>query len=368
LAHAGRGGVVAILLPPSVAVRRSGRRIRGELVRRGALQAVITLPAAAVPFVSLPLQLWVLTSPADDTDPRSHLLFLDLSDRDGRAMDATAWQDLAGEVHELWRRFRAHGQVEAGAVRASQVPLIKLLDDEIDLTPARWLPAPPAALPVAALPNVHRNLLRTLASLPDLLPEVETADGHKLEFASVHELLRTGALGMHLGRYRSDADDHGTLPMITLDDLRSGDPPSGSASPEGQHVRVRPGDVVVPTAGRTMPVRVITDERAVLGPHLCLLRCDAGVYDPWFVAGFLRRPTNVHLAAASSQHRLDVRRAELPRPVPLAEQRRYAEMFRRLADFEHQLARAATLAREMGNIVLEGIATGDLRPAGEAER
>ncbi|WP_052745544.1 SAM-dependent methyltransferase [Allosalinactinospora lopnorensis] len=45
LARARPGGAVVMVLPPGVASRRSGRRIRAELLRRGALRAVIALPA-----------------------------------------------------------------------------------------------------------------------------------------------------------------------------------------------------------------------------------------------------------------------------------------------------------------------------------
>ncbi|WP_406288013.1 N-6 DNA methylase [Embleya sp. NBC_00896] len=45
LAHTAPGGRVVLLMPPAVAARGSGRRIRAELLRRGALRAVIGLPA-----------------------------------------------------------------------------------------------------------------------------------------------------------------------------------------------------------------------------------------------------------------------------------------------------------------------------------
>lgn len=45
LAHLREGGTAVLLMPPAAASRRSGRRIRADLLRRGALRAVIALPA-----------------------------------------------------------------------------------------------------------------------------------------------------------------------------------------------------------------------------------------------------------------------------------------------------------------------------------
>ncbi|MBT2456071.1 N-6 DNA methylase, partial [Streptomyces sp. ISL-86] len=41
LAHLREGGTAVLLMPPAVAARRSGRRIRADLLRRGALRAVV---------------------------------------------------------------------------------------------------------------------------------------------------------------------------------------------------------------------------------------------------------------------------------------------------------------------------------------
>ncbi|NEB82780.1 N-6 DNA methylase, partial [Streptomyces anulatus] len=47
LARLRDGGTAVLLMPPAAASRRSGRRIRADLLRRGALRAVIALPAGA---------------------------------------------------------------------------------------------------------------------------------------------------------------------------------------------------------------------------------------------------------------------------------------------------------------------------------
>lgn len=71
LAHLREGGTAVLLMPPAVAARRSGRRIRADLLRRGALRAVVALPAGAAPPYGIPLHLWVLRRPAPRRRPRS---------------------------------------------------------------------------------------------------------------------------------------------------------------------------------------------------------------------------------------------------------------------------------------------------------
>ncbi|MDT0347635.1 HsdM family class I SAM-dependent methyltransferase, partial [Streptomyces litchfieldiae] len=57
------GGTAVLLMPPAAASRRTGRRVRATLLRRGALRAVIALPAGAAPPHGLPLHLWILRKP-----------------------------------------------------------------------------------------------------------------------------------------------------------------------------------------------------------------------------------------------------------------------------------------------------------------
>ncbi|MFE4519417.1 N-6 DNA methylase, partial [Kitasatospora sp. NPDC056783] len=55
LAHLKENGCAVLLMPPAAASRRSGRRIRADLLRRGALRAVVALPARSAPPTRIPL-------------------------------------------------------------------------------------------------------------------------------------------------------------------------------------------------------------------------------------------------------------------------------------------------------------------------
>ncbi|CAM5380758.1 hypothetical protein SBADM41S_12037 [Streptomyces badius] len=77
LARLRDGGTAVLLMPPAAASRRSGRRIRAGLLRRGALRAVIALPAGAAPPYGIPLHLWILRKPEPGVRPAADLLLAD---------------------------------------------------------------------------------------------------------------------------------------------------------------------------------------------------------------------------------------------------------------------------------------------------
>lgn len=70
LAHLREGGTAVLLMPPAAASRRSGRRIRADLLRRGALRAVIALPAGAAPRTASRSTSGCSASPAAVGTPR----------------------------------------------------------------------------------------------------------------------------------------------------------------------------------------------------------------------------------------------------------------------------------------------------------
>ncbi|MEV4722270.1 HsdM family class I SAM-dependent methyltransferase [Micromonospora humida] len=69
LAHLSPGGTAVVLMPPATALRPAGRRIRAELVRRGALRAVIALPVGLMPPTGIGLHVWVLHQPDQRQSP-----------------------------------------------------------------------------------------------------------------------------------------------------------------------------------------------------------------------------------------------------------------------------------------------------------
>ncbi|MGW4706303.1 HsdM family class I SAM-dependent methyltransferase, partial [Streptomyces sp. NPDC004285] len=118
LARLRPGGTAVLLMPPAAASRRSGRRIRAVLLRRGALRAVVALPAGAAPPYGVPLHLWVLRRPEQSGRPAAELLLVDAaseqsgSGREGR--DRLDWPAVHSAVLDAWTPFDRDGTCRAG--------------------------------------------------------------------------------------------------------------------------------------------------------------------------------------------------------------------------------------------------------------
>ncbi|MBP2705125.1 N-6 DNA methylase [Microbispora sp. RL4-1S] len=341
LAHVRPGGLVAVLMPSAAASRRPGRRIRANLLRAGALRAVATLSAGGP-------DLWLLRRPEQGGRRPGTLLVADAS-------DAEAGLEL---VEAAWHASLS-GRDQPGGSRS--VPIIDLLDDEVDLSPARHLtPHSDARRYPAARDRFEQAAGALLAAIPDLEVLADGGPDWDGSQTSVAELAKAGLLAVHHSALREvgerDRDD--AVPVLTVDDLLSAGPPSGWTAPAPGLVRVRAGDVVA----SPVTARVADTGGAVLGPQLSLLRPDPERLDPEFLAGFLRftlggaRP---HLGSS----RADLRRARVPR-LPLPGQRTYGGAFRRLLAVEDGLREAAALGDELARIGLAGLADGRLRPRG----
>ncbi|GAB2598063.1 N-6 DNA methylase [Streptomyces capparidis] len=363
LAHVRDGGTVVMLMPPAAASRRSGRRIRADLLRRGALRAVVALPAGAAPPYGIPLHLWVLRRPGGP-EPAPCLLLVDAAQTgDGERLP---WQAVRTAVLRAWRAFHTHGTVPERPGVSRAVPAVDLLDDDVDLTPARHLP-PPAAGGAAELTDVRERLAATLTRTAELAPLPEGADeSRRWPTTTVGELARAGALRLWPGGQGAAPGGAGPA-VLTEHDVIGGTGPTGALpdGPEEEPLLTEPGDVVVPALGRAAVARVVdaASAGAAVGRNLYLLRPDPQALDPWFLAGFLRGTANNRRASSytSSSARLDVRRLRLPR-LPLPDQRRYGERFRALAAFEEALREAERLGEQLVRGLYDGLTDGTIGP------
>ncbi|WP_406321562.1 N-6 DNA methylase [Streptomyces sp. NBC_01637] len=392
LAHLREGGTAVLLMPPAAASRRSGRRIRADLLRRGALRAVVALPAGAAPPYGIPLHLWVLRKPGAGVRPSPELLLVDTAEPAEPAAatagapasggrDRLDWQAVRSAVLDAWEPFeraeRTGPESDAPLDRTGQdrpgvsrvVPVIELLDDDVDLAPARHLPPPTAGGGAAELTRVRDRLTETLRLTATLTPPLaDFSDPARWPLTTVGELARAGALQLRTG-----GSGTGPGPVLTEYDVLGSTAPSGTlpatpASTDGppeEPALVEPGDVVVPVLGGGTVARVIDEATAgaALGRNLQLLRPDPAALDPWFLAGFLRGTANNRQASsyASTATRLDARRLQLPR-LPLAEQQRYGAQFRALAAFEDALRLTGRLGGQLVQGMYDGLTDGTVTP------
>ncbi len=318
LTHVRPGGLVAILMPPAAASRKAGRRIRANLLRAGALRAVVALPGS---------DLWLLRRPAAGERPPSDVLILD------------AAADLAA-VEPAWQAYREDGSHQA-------VRIIDLLADEVDMTPARHQRRDDLG---RAFTETRERFLAAAAMPPDLKVLDQPLDQ---PVTTVGDLIKEGLVTVAQAPPRMAVGD-GDVPVLTVDDVAGGTPASGRAALFEGLVTVQPGDVVASYSS----VRVMTEGGYALGPHLTLYRVDARRLDPDFLAGFLRAAGS---RASTGSSRFDVRRTRLPR-LSLKEQRAYGEAFRRLAVLEDALRETSALGQTLIRLGLDGLTDGHLHP------
>ncbi|BCJ77339.1 SAM-dependent methyltransferase [Catellatospora sp. IY07-71] len=320
LARLRPGGTAVLLLPPGVAQRPAGRRIRRELLRQGALRALITLPAGVTPPHNTRLQLWLLRRP--DAAHRAREVLL--------VEAAGLWDETRATVLAAVRAYEAGRALpEELAGRAVVREAVELSDEDVDLTPARHIPAEQALVTADLIVRRRGELVDLLGRLPATVPPVTPGDGEPpAAQITVGDLVKKGLVALNT--------DPATV--------------------------VRPGDVLVPSIGPRLRVRVAgpADDGRPLGAQMFLLRTKPGYVDPWCFAGFLGAQANLRrIVSAGSVPRVDVRKAHMPR-LPLTRQLEYAEHFRRLREFEDALWLAATAGEEVARMVGEGLVAGTL--------
>ncbi|MGW4638380.1 HsdM family class I SAM-dependent methyltransferase [Sphaerisporangium sp. NPDC004334] len=346
LAHLRPGGVAVLLMPEIAANRRSGRRIRSNLLRRGAVQAVIALPPKIAPGTGLPVHVWVLRKPAGDDRTPSRVLM------------AMAEPSAFGTVAERWREFCRDPELVIDVPGESRtVPIIDLVDEDVDISPTRHVGVADGE-PGDYL-TVRADFLGRLERLAALVPQAVPGHAREMPMVALSELERTGALSiLQSGRY--DAEGAGHL-VLEAGEVFTGGQPMTRAQPEDR-VLIKPGDVVVATRDREIATRVVEVPGLLLGPRLTLLRPDPDRLDSYFLAGFIRTSSAGGGGTQSGVSRFDPRRAHVPR-LPLDDQHRYGNLWRDLFLFETELREAGRHGLLAASSLAIGLINGTLNPA-----
>ncbi|MEU2895867.1 N-6 DNA methylase [Streptomyces sp. NPDC001273] len=404
LAHLSPGGHAVLLLPPATAGRASGRRVRAELVRSGALRAVIALPVGASLPLHVGLQVWVLQRPEPGGPERKSVLFVDTAaeaaagaagttasgrTRGGSRSASLDWPGVTARALDAWRAFTEDPDTfegEPGVAHA--VGVVDLLDDVVDLTPARLVrasrsEADPAELS-AEVDATRRDLVRAAKSLTRAAGHEDWsaagAAAREWRTATASDLARGGALTLlrtvpEGGRGR--AEDSGgeraeARAVLTGSDISRGSGPTGDPAELRSDTApvIALGDVLVrAVVGGEGPMARVAGEEdagALLGLHVHLFRPDPKRLDAWFLAGFLGADGNIAGASTGSTV-LSVSPGRLRVPLlPLEEQRRYGEAFRHVHALRAEAQRATRLAEETARLLAGGLTGGQLLPSREA--
>lgn len=377
LAHLRPGGRAMVLLPPAVASRPAGRRVRTELVRHGALRGIVSLPPGAVEPRNIPVHIWVLERPVGQGRRDPQLLFVEGAYLGGE------WPSTTEQIVGIWfAHYNDAAESEGQPGFWRKIPAVDVLDDEVDVTPARhvgvhaeaWSPQRTST----ELTALRSELNRTLENYEALLPregwEVarqgphwRTADISDLSHWRAVTFFRASAAAPAGQEPAPGLDLSAIRTVLRQTDIAAGQPPTG-AVPDGpaQHgwVVVQVGDVIVPAiAPGHAGARVASEEDhgAVLGRGLHLIRPDPGRLDPWFLAGFLGNTANRRQAGTGTSSRIDVRRLTIP-IIPLDDQRRYGAAFRRLHELDKASGELAMITARLSRLLSDNLAAGRLEP------
>ena len=312
-AHLRPRGVAVVAVTPRTCVQVSGQHIRAALVRSGVLRDVIALPKAMGSQPDTDPYLWVLQRPYG-ASRESAVRMVDLSG--------------VGDAGDVPRDFAAWERLfeDADPTICRAVPRLELLDGDVNLLPSRHV--------AARVETSADDLARATARLEALYARI----GHGLpHFAAPKNPLR-----------------HGYVTLAELERV-------GALTIRSRETTPRAGDLLVLTLGR--PLAVATGTAADDVGVAQVVEIDETRLDAHFVATFLRADAHALPVANTlgALSREDLRRCRIPR-MPLAEQRRYGDAFRRLQGVRQALTELATLSTKVIDQTVYGLTTGALEP------
>lgn len=381
LAHLRPGGLAVLLVPASVTSRASGRRIRSSLLRAGAIRAVINLPPRLpqLLWTRLDLQIWILQKTDPNAAVPDSVLLVDTAPAAGEAAqsgagDAVDWPPIADTVHRVWSAFVEGRSAEAEEPNVSTVVrVVDLLDEDVDLTPGPRVklaidPGIVAGEADSALSRLRASVAE-LAHASEAVGQVAQISGTGWRTATISDLASGGAVRISRAQppRSTVSSDEGLRPAITGRDIATGSPASGKVKvePGSVAVEVEIGDVLVPTVrgprGHTFRIAGSEEAGIALGPNVQLVRTDPQRLDPWFVAGFIGGIDEGSSVGTTAIHSA-LHRTRIPL-LPLAQQRRYGEAFRRVHQLRAALSQAGEAVDQVAEVLTTGLVAGALEPA-----
>jgi SAM-dependent methyltransferase len=338
LAHLEPGGLAVVLMPAAAAARRTGRRIRAQLLRRGALGGVIALSATH--------HLWLLRRPSGQMP--------------GTVLMAAAADPETAQA--AWQRHSSGSAADDPGVSRG-VPVIDLLDEEVNLNPARYLPVRASQQAGTRYARERERLAAAVRELGSLIPDLQPVAGDdEIPAVPVAELARIGYLVIQHTPARG-AVENGDEALLTVEDVVDGRQASGRGTAGERWIELRAGDVVVAVSAGRLAVRVLETDGGLLGPGLTLLRADLRQLDPYFLAGALRssRNTQTSVVQTGGGSRADIGHARIPR-VELAQQRRFGEAFQRVDRLQAAIRSLTAGGEELAQLLADGVTGGRLDP------
>lgn len=344
-------------------------QIRNEMVRRGAVEAVFTLPARLRTNTAVRLAVWVLTTP-DAPARRKSVLLVDLGTDDLTAVAPD------GRGIAAFRAWADNVDTPLDPSFAVAVPVTDLLAPDATLVPSRWITAPEDHLDAGGWKRQTEQSYRAATAsldpsvhLPSVAIEPSKRPANK---TTVGELLKRGSVtvvrGRHIDRYDGGA---GNYPILTVRDARVSRPDQEQATdrvaagPATEAQLVLPGDVLVYPDGDRVQARVWTEPGWVIGRFMQVIRIHNDSLNPHFVAASISSPFNQrHLIEGNVRTHFDLLDFEIAVVPPEAQ--RAAELvsdqFGMAADRLAEAQAAVDAAKtELLTAIASGLVRADVR-------
>lgn len=334
------GNSRGLVLTSVAALSRGGveERVRAALVRTGAVESIIALPAKLLQYTSIPLALWVLRAPSGD-DTNRLVELLDASDpqhAEGGGFERAEW---VRERIAYWVIDPLAADPSEG-VLAAKVHLDDLIDARVDLTPGRWTAEPDTEGLSEVLVGAQSVLDDEVSSFPSNAPHFGGLPA-AADVVAVRDLTDfPESREAKLWSGRGIPNDEAPPETVTSRDIGDHKLPPGQSNPEDRSgFWTNPGDIVFTTMSK---VRAMVDvdggHRIGTGVHALRL-LENSRFEPEYVAMCLGATWNRRLfQGATIKH---VRPGDLEIPLlPRPEQRAWIVQLSEVADLTR---RAETL-------------------------
>lgn len=328
--HLTDAGRAYVLLPAGSLFRR-GREanVRRELVRRGAVEAIVSLPSGVAQHTAVPLALWIVCHPPAPSP--SPVLFVDAS-TDAARVEGSVDEKVKAEIIGAIAHFRRDGETKDGDyVRARAIPVLEILGTEANLLPPRWV-YDSYSIDAGRRRLELEDAARRLTDARESLNAIEMTVAQALpstrpspKWLRIGELIADGLADVIRGARVPPGD---CLPAgvraVRTRDVREGvldaedtcfvDVASMSPQPELTHE----GDIIV-SPGSGKPIALVDPT----GGHVLVhpvqgLRINGAWIDRRLAAEFIGSPRNQRFVAGTTYGyaRLDLRDLELPLLMP----------------------------------------------------